>query len=151
VGDGGLRAVGSSRGAQSALTPNSCLSADVQDSRTRLAKLAETDSQKDTTAGESGLLQARTAKINAGRGKSGQAEFLLTFDGSSTPDSAEFKSGDASLQQVKEALLRAEYPVSFPDLSSLKIVRRGTLTCQATGCQMIFKPLEPISLTSATR
>ena len=118
---------------------------DVQDSRTRLAKLGGSSSQNEPTQAERELSLARAAKINSAKGKSGQAEFLLTFDGSSRPDRVEFKSGDSSLQQFKESLLRAEYPVSFPDLSSLKIVRRGILTCQPSGCQMIFKPLEPVS------
>src|SRR5205807_7736325 len=39
--------------------------------------------------------------------------------------------------------------LSFPDASSLKIVRRGTLTCRESGCVMTLKPVEPITIPAA--
>lgn len=120
--------------------------ADAQDSRARLEKLG---GHIDTSKSSEELTLARTAKIKGVKGKSGRADFLLTFDGNSTPDRVEFREGDTSLRQLEEPLLRTQYPISFPDVSSVKIVRRGTLTCQPAGCQMLLKPLEPIALKSS--
>lgn len=85
------------------------------------------------------------------RGKSGQAEFLLISDGSSTPNRIEFRDGNPDLRKADDLLLRTEYPVSFPDASSLKIVRRGTLTCQVSGCAMTLIPLQPIGTAPMRR
>jgi len=40
----------------------------------------------------------------------------------------------------------ATYALAFPDYSSLKVVRRGVLSCGAPGCTLTLKPIENASL-----
>jgi hypothetical protein len=91
------------------------------------------------------LRQARSVKFPL-IGKSGaSAQFNLVFDGSNKPERAQFISGDESLRAADEALMKAVYPVKFPDVSSIKIVHRGTLSCTAAECTMLLTPLESSS------
>ena len=78
--------------------------------------------------------------------KKGQAEFTLVFNGSSKPERADFAEGDPDLHSAEQALMDATYTLSFPDYSSLKIVRRGILSCGAPGCTFTLKPIENASL-----
>jgi hypothetical protein len=43
-----------------------------------------------------------------------------------------FVSGDEKLKIFTEALRTAEYRLTFPDDTPLKVLRRGTLTCSPT-------------------
>jgi len=78
--------------------------------------------------------------------KKGQAEFALVFNGSGKPERVEFAEGDPDLHTADQALLDATFAVSFPDYSSLKIVRRGVLSCSASGCTAVLKPIENAGL-----
>jgi hypothetical protein len=85
------------------------------------------------------LVQARTVKLGAmsGKaitGKSVSARFNLVFDGSPRPERAEFVDGDESLSSAAGQLREQDFPVRFPDVSSVKIVRRGRLSCGGSGC-----------------
>ena len=121
--------------------------AETETSRAQLAKL-NAGRAPDTTQAGAELLQMRTAKLRNLPQKSGQAEFVLMFDGSSRPQRAEYRQGASDLRSAEPSLIDAEYPVSFPENSSVKIVRRGMLSCGASGCTLIFQPLEPVTLTS---
>ncbi len=118
--------------------------ADAEDSRSRLAKLGASTAPAALAQSQAELLQIRTVKLPGMTGKKGEAEFTLVFDGSSKPERVEFRGGEASLRDAEQVLINATYPVMFPDRSSIKIVRRGTLTCTATGCAAALKPLESV-------
>jgi hypothetical protein len=64
------------------------------------------------------------------------------FDTSSKPERAEWLEGDESLRPVADKLREKEYPVKFPDVSSVKIIRRGTLSCDGSACALVLLPLE---------
>jgi len=66
------------------------------------------------------------------------------FDGSNKPERVLFVSGDENLRAADEQLMKAVYPVKFPDVSSIKIVHRGTLTCTAAECAIVLVPLESV-------
>jgi transglutaminase-like putative cysteine protease/tetratricopeptide (TPR) repeat protein len=124
--------------------------ADVENSRAQLAKLGPGRPTEQAQA-QAELTQMRQARLRALDQKKGQAEFVLVFDGSSRPQRAEYSRGDAELQSAEPAAMDADYPVVFPENSSAKIVRRGVLTCAASGCSMALKPLEsPVGLAMAT-
>ena len=76
----------------------------------------------------------------------GEAEFSLVFSGSNKAERADFAEGDPGLLPAEQALIDATFSVSFPDVSSLKIVRRGVLSCGATGCAIALKPIESAGL-----
>jgi len=117
---------------------------DVQDSRTRLAKLAGDPSAaaKDLAQAPAELVQSRTVKLSVITGKQVSARFNLVFDSSPRPERAEFVDGDESLRSAGEQLREKDFPVRFPDVSSIKIVRRGQLSCGASGCAIEFLPIE---------
>jgi len=119
--------------------------ADVQKSTDELQKLSTSpsDAQTQLVQGKATFLQARSVKLPAA-GKVGTAQFTLVFDGSNKPERAVFVSGDESLRSADDALMKAVYPVKFPDVSSIKIVHRGTLTCTASVCTLTLTPLEAV-------
>ena len=119
---------------------------DVQDSRARLAKLAgdPTTTEKDLAQAPAELVQARTVKLGTIviGSKPVSARFNLVFDNSPRPERAEFVEGDESLRSASEQLRGKDFPVRFPDVSSVKIVRRGLLSCGGTGCSFELLPIE---------
>jgi hypothetical protein len=88
------------------------------------------------------LLQMRSVKLPSLTKTKGQGEFTLVFDGSSRPQRVDFHSGEEELSGAEPALLNADYPISFPDYNSAKIVRRGVLSCNVSGCTMTLKLVE---------
>lgn len=120
-------------------------------SRTQLQKLAGPKAQAEITQATAELAQLRSVKLPALDKKDGKAEFTLVFDGSSKPEVVEYHGGDASLAGATQALMDASYPVMFPDVSSAKIVRRGVLSCAASGCAVELKSLESVAAMPGLR
>lgn len=118
--------------------------ADVDSSRAQLQKLSGAQAQPEIARANAELAQMRSVKLPSLDMKKGEAEFTLLFDGSSKPQLAEFYGGDSGLLSATQTLMDAAYPVFFPDVSSVKIVRRGLLTCSASGCTVTLKTLESI-------
>ncbi|HEX9110227.1 MAG TPA: hypothetical protein VF845_02020, partial [Terriglobales bacterium] len=120
------------------------------DSRVRLGKLADAgaaEKERAQAAGE--LVQARTVKLEAITSKTASARFNLVFDSSPRPERAEFVDGDESLRSAGEQLREKDFPVKFPDVSSVKIVRRGLVSCGAAGCAVELLPIEKAQTPSA--
>jgi len=109
---------------------------EVQDSRARLAKLDPGAAEKDIAQAPAELVQARTVKLGPITTKPVSARFNLVFDSSPRPERAEFVDGDESLRAAGEQLRERDFPVRFPDVSSVKIVRRGMLSCGGSGCSI---------------
>ena len=107
------------------------------DSRDRLAKLSVA-TDKELPAD---LVQARTVKL-APLAPKASAQFNLVFDGSPRPERAEFIEGDDSLRPAAAQLREKDFPVKFPDASSVKIVRRAKVTCAAAGCAVELLPVD---------
>jgi tetratricopeptide (TPR) repeat protein len=120
---------------------------DVQDSRARLAKLAgdSAAAAKDIAQAPAELAQSRTVKLGVITSKTISARFNLVFDSSPRPERAEFVDGDESLRPAGEQLREKDFPVRFPDVSSVKIVRRGLLSCGGSGCGIELLPIEIVS------
>jgi transglutaminase-like putative cysteine protease/tetratricopeptide (TPR) repeat protein len=117
---------------------------EVQDSRARLAKLAGDPAvaEKDAAQAPAELAQARTVKLGVITSKPVSARFNLVFDSSPRPERAEFVDGDESLRSAAEQLREKDFPVRFPDVSSVKIVRRGLLSCGSSGCSIELLSIE---------
>jgi transglutaminase-like putative cysteine protease/tetratricopeptide (TPR) repeat protein len=121
----------------------------VQDSRARLTKLAgdpsvaeKSAAEKDASQAPADLVLARTVKLGPITSKSVSARFNLVFDSSPRPERAEFVDGDESLRSAGEQLREKDFPVRFPDVSSVKIVRRGVVSCGVSGCSIELLPIE---------
>jgi len=135
--------------------------ADVADSRQRLDRVTRTllsapqspapdsgsaassSTDKDIAAAQTELAASRTVKLgqaagasaNAG-GKAASARFNLVFDSSPRPERAEFVEGDENLRSAGDPMREKDFPVRFPDVSSIKIVRRAVLKCGVTECSV---------------
>ena len=111
-------------------------------SRDRLASLvpgpAALSHEVEKAAAE--LTQNRIVALPA-IATSGSATFALVFDTSSKPYRVEWLEGDAPLAAVAGKLREKEFPVRFPDISSLKIVRRANLACTPAACTVTLLPL----------
>jgi len=118
--------------------------AEVAASREQLLKLSSTpdDADKKIAQGNAELLQARTVKFPALVSGRASAQFALVFDGSGKPVRSEWLEGDASLRPVAGKLREKDYPLQFPDVSSVKIIRKANLSCDGSACVLVLQPLE---------
>ncbi len=119
---------------------------ETQDSRARLTKVAGNPAaaEKEIAQAPAELIEARTVKLPSITSKSVSAKFNLVFDGSPRPERAEFADGDESLRSAAEQLRDKDFPVRFPEVSSVKIVRRALLTCGASGCSIELQPIDSV-------
>jgi len=116
--------------------------ADAAQSRERLAKLAGTDTDKLIADAGAELLKMRTIKL-AGAPLSGEsAQFALIFEASSKPQRVEWLEGAPEMRKITDLIRQKEYPVRFPEISSVKIVRKATVTCENSACTLVLQPLE---------
>jgi tetratricopeptide (TPR) repeat protein len=83
--------------------------------------------------------------IDLGKAKStGSADFFVLLSGAAgmpaRAEAVKFIDGDEKLKVFTEALKTAEYRLTFPDDTPLKVLRRGTLSCStATGsCVLVL-------------
>jgi len=116
----------------------------IADSRERLSKISSSAGSKEKEASQaaSDLIQSRTVKLGPITPKAASARFNLVFDSSPRPERAEFVDGDESLRSASVQLREKDFPVKFPDVSSVKIVRRAQLTCSASGCGIELLPID---------
>src|SRR6202167_3215472 len=119
-------------------------SKEVQDSRARLAKLPPYPKATENDADQSPvqLAEARTVRLGPITTRSVSAQFKLVFDSSPRPERAEIVDGDDSLRTGAAQLREKDFPVRFPDVSSVKIVRHGSLSCGGSGCSIELLPIE---------
>jgi hypothetical protein len=117
---------------------------EVAASREELLKLSSAPDAAEKEIADAGaeLLKGRTIQTAAIVSSKASAQFVLVFDNSSKPDRAEWLDGDASLRSAADELRKKQYPVKFPDVSSIKIVRKGSLSCDASACAIVLSPLE---------
>jgi tetratricopeptide (TPR) repeat protein/transglutaminase-like putative cysteine protease len=123
---------------------------DKQDSEARLSKLApdpaasgKTDAQSlDPKKAKEELIEARTVKLTSITTKPATARFNLVFDSSPRPERADFAEGDESLRPTASQLREKDFPIRFPDVSSIKIIRQANLTCTASACTIELLPID---------
>lgn len=117
---------------------------EVTASREQLLKLSAGPGAADKEIADAGaeLMQGRTIKLPAVVSGKASAQFMLVFDGSDKPDRADWQDGDPGLRPAADELRKKEYPVKFPDVSSIKIVRKGSVSCDGSACAVVLLPLE---------
>jgi tetratricopeptide (TPR) repeat protein len=104
--------------------------AEADASRQAVGRLASTPAAADKEIEQAAieLHSARTVALPALAPGAISAEFALVFDSASKPERADFLDGDAALNAVGVQLQQKDYPVKFPDVSSVKLIRRGRLS-----------------------
>ena len=121
----------------------------IPETRDRIDALLKTDAKLNGSGknnNNESLQSLRT--IDLGKAKeTGSADFfVLLSGGAGTPAKAEavrFVSGDEKLKVFTEALRTAEYRLTFPDDTPLKILRRGVLSCSTATGNCIFVLMLP--------
>ncbi len=110
------------------------------ETRGRLASLSGGDAKADAAVGKykEDLQRTRTIELGKVAKEDASADFFVLLSRGSgsaaTVEGVKFASGDEKLKRFTDALRTAEYRVTFPDDTPLKILRRGILSCsKATG------------------
>ena len=87
------------------------------------------------------LQEFRTLRLDKITKDNGTAEFFLLFAPSSSGlqvESVKFVSGDEKMRPYTDLLRKLDYKLSMPDDTPTKILRRGALSCSATGTKCMF-------------
>jgi tetratricopeptide (TPR) repeat protein len=115
------------------------------ETRTRLAKLVGGEPQADAAIAKSKAELDRLSTIDLGKAtETGNADFFVLLSGGAGDvakvDAVKFVSGDEKLKTYGEALRTADYHLTFPDDTPVKILRRGTLSCSTVGggCKFVM-------------
>jgi len=119
---------------------------EAEASREQVTRLSASpdEAQKEIAGAAAELLQARTVELPGMPAVKGSARFALVFEQSNQPGRAEYLDGDAALQGVGDKLRSQTFPVKFPDVSSVKIIRRAKVSCDGAGCSAELLPVESL-------
>jgi len=117
----------------------------IPETRERLASLAGGPSKADAAVSHYKEELEHLRTIDLGKAKqNGNADFFVLLSGGTGErakvDAVKFVSGDEKLKSYTDALRTADYRLTFPDDTPVKVLRRGTLTCSvASGsCKFIL-------------
>jgi tetratricopeptide (TPR) repeat protein len=118
------------------------------ETRERLASLAGGDAKADAAVKRCKDELQHLSTIDLGKAtQTGNADFFILLSGGAgqqaTVDAVKFISGDEKLKPYSEALRTADYHLTFPDNTPLKILRRGTLSCSVTTGKCEFALILP--------
>ena len=117
----------------------------IPETHGRLASLAGGDAKADAAVARYKVELQHLSTIDLGRAtQTGNADFFILLSGGAGEvakvDSVKFVSGDEKLKSFTDALRTADYHLTFPDDTPVKVLRRGTLSCSNTTgkCQFIL-------------
>jgi hypothetical protein len=117
----------------------------IPETRARLANLAGGDGKADAAITHYKEELKRLSTIDLGKAtQTGNADFFILLSGGAGElakvEAVKFVSGDEKLKTYTEALRTADYHLTFPDDTPVKILRRGTLSCSITGgdCRFVM-------------
>ena len=119
------------------------------DTRDRLNKLIADQAKADKLIAElkPQIEKMRTYDLGKAAAKAGKADFFVVFSPSSRVESVKYVSGDETLKPLATKIQAIDYGAVFPDTTPTKLVRRGTLNCEASG-NCSFQLIEPEEVTS---
>ena len=117
----------------------------IPETRGRLASLAGGDAKADAAVSRCKDELQHLSTIDLGKAtQTGNADFFILLSrgagSGGKVDAAKFVSGDEKLKSYTDALRAADYHLTFPDDTPLKVLRRGTLSCSVvTGkCEFVL-------------
>jgi tetratricopeptide (TPR) repeat protein len=116
----------------------------IPETRGRLAALGGGDAKVDATVAryKEDLQNSRTIDLGKAA-QTGNADFFVLLSAGAglvaKVDTVKFVSGDEKLKSYTDALRTADYHLTFPDDTPVKILRRGTLSCVVGGkCEFVL-------------
>jgi len=100
----------------------------------RLASLAGGDAKADAAVARYKDELQHLMTVDLGKAKeNGNADFFILLSGGAGAqakvDAVKFVSGDEKLKSYSETLRTADYHLTFPDDTPVKVLRRGTVAC----------------------
>ena len=117
----------------------------IPETRERLASLAGGDAKADALAARYKEELDHLRTIDLGKAtQTGNADFFILLSGGAGEvakvDAVKFVSGDEKLKSYIGALQTADYHLTFPDGTPVKVLRRGTLSCSVTtgSCKFVL-------------
>jgi tetratricopeptide (TPR) repeat protein len=118
------------------------------ETRGRLASLAGGDAKADAAVAHYKDELQHLSTVDLGNAtQTGNADFfILLSGGGGSPakvDAVKFVSGDEKLKLYTDALRTADYHLTFPDDTPVKVFRRGTLSCSMTTRTCTFALMLP--------
>src|SRR5579864_511503 len=118
------------------------------ETRDRLASLAGGDTKADAVVARCKEELQHLSTIDLGKTtQTGNADFFILLSGGARSqarvDAVRFVSGDEKLKSFTEALRTADYHLTFPDDTPVKVLRRGTLSCSVTNGKCEFSLMLP--------
>jgi len=116
----------------------------AQNSREQVVKFNSAIAGKTIADANSELQKSRVVALPKLSGQKASARFALLFDNSSSPDRVRFLDGDSALSGQIDALQRTDFPVKFPDVSSIKIILVGAISCDSSACKFEIQPLNSL-------
>jgi tetratricopeptide (TPR) repeat protein/transglutaminase-like putative cysteine protease len=113
------------------------------ETRGRLSSLVGGDAKADAAIARYKEELEHLSTVDLGKAtQTGNADFfvLLSSGPMAKVDAVKFVSGDEKLKSYGEALRTADYHLTFPDATPVKVLRRGTLSCSmpAGGCKFVM-------------
>jgi len=113
----------------------------AQNSREQVIKMNPATADKALALANSELQKMRAIGLPTLSAKTSAARFILMFDNSSSADRVQFLDGDEALQNQTDALQKADFSIKFPDVSSIRIILVGAVSCASSGCRFEIQPL----------
>ena len=118
----------------------------IPETHDRLAALAGGNTQADAAVAKykDELPRARTIDLGKVAKETGTADFFFLLSrgagSAATVEGVKFVSGEEKLKIFTDALRTADYHLTFPDDTPVKILRRGTLSCSmaAGNCSFVL-------------
>jgi tetratricopeptide (TPR) repeat protein len=122
------------------------------ETRGRLAAVAGGDDKVDGLVAKyrDELEQERTVKLKSAGKQDGRADFFLLLGAAGattvTIEDVKFVSGSEGLKEMGDALRTVKYSQRVPDETPVKILRRGTVSCSASGgeCSLVLAVPEDV-------
>jgi hypothetical protein len=99
------------------------------------------------TAAPAQLAAARTVTVPKIPGVTGRADAFIRIGAAQTIEDVRFISGDATMRPEVEMLRTVKAPSRLPSATSVRLIRRGTLTCEptATACSLVLSPASRVT------
>jgi tetratricopeptide (TPR) repeat protein/transglutaminase-like putative cysteine protease len=85
------------------------------------------------------ILRMRTLPLDAPKGSSGMADFVVLLGADGRAEDVRFVSGQEKLRSLADAIRKLQFG-SLPDVAPARVIRRGTVNCDAKGCAFILFP-----------
>ena len=112
----------------------------LPDTAQRIHRLADVHLPPNRLSALNELSEMRTLQVQSSTKESTSADFDVLFTPEGKIEATNFLRGSDALRSAGGALQKVRFSEPTPDGSVAHILRRGVLSCAATGCSFVFYP-----------